>query len=119
MARRWFIGFMLCFASVGYVIADPSPGPFWHCLYRPLCPPTGCCPNDYVHKPFPTICPIPCCGGPDDYCRKPFPCVPTQHYGGPDDYCRKPFPTLLCPPLSPYLQCGPSDGPCDGCNKHR
>ena len=37
----------------------------------------------------------------------------------PDDYCRKPLPTLLCPPLSPYLQCGPPNGPCATCGRHR
>ncbi|HMF17977.1 MAG TPA: hypothetical protein VKE98_12260 [Gemmataceae bacterium] len=120
MAKRYFVGFMLCFVLAGFATADPADGSsrsFWHCVFwESLCPPTGCCPDDYVIKPFPAIHRVPCCGSEDDYCIKPFPCVPTQHCGGPDDYCPKPFPTLLCPPHSPYLQCGPS--PCDACN-HR
>jgi len=77
------------------------------------CPPIGCCPDDYARKPCPNIAQVGHCGGPDDYCRKPMPdvtCVP--HCGGPDDYCRKPMPCLLCPPITPYLRCGPADGPC-------
>ena len=56
---------------------SPSRDPcsqFWHWWnWTPVCPSTGCCPDDYVHKLFPSLCPLPCCGSPDDYCRKPLP----------------------------------------------
>lgn len=118
MGPRCCIGLALCLAWTGYVHADPpdgTPHPFWHNWWHcgPVCPPVACCPDDYVHKPFPLLCPLPCGGGQDDYCRNPFPFVPAVPCcGSPDDYCRKPVPSLLCPPLTPYLQCGSSDGPC-------
>src|SRR6516164_3072689 len=118
MRIRFCIGLLLGIACVGHVAADPptaAPRHFWQHWWTQACPPVGCCPDDYVRKPMPPICPLPCGGGPDDYCRKPMPCVPPLPHGGPDDYCRKPLPCLLCPPLSPYLQCGPSHGACAEC----
>jgi hypothetical protein len=117
MKLRYCIGVLGCLVLAGYVGADP-PHPFWRGWCAPLCPSTGCCPDDYVRKPLPCV-PVIRCGGPDDYCRKPLPCVPVIRCGGPDDYCRKPLPCLLCPPLTPYLQCGPSDGSCSVCDKRR
>ena len=115
MNWRYCIGWAVCLTWAGFVAADPpmaTPRPFWQCwLYRPLCPPVGCCPDDYARKPYPSIYQVGHCGGVDDYCRKPIPSVPLTHCGGPDDYCRKPLPTLLCPPPSPYLQCGGCEGP--------
>jgi hypothetical protein len=121
----WCIGCLLCLAWAGYVNAEPptgTPPPFWHGLgsWGRVCPSVGCCPDDYVHKPFPSICPISHCGGPDDYCRKLQPCVPAlPHCGSPDNYCSKLFPCLLCPPVTPYLHCGPPDGPCPTCGNRR
>src|SRR5262245_4973331 len=95
----------------GMAAADP---PKW--TKASCCPNLGCCPDDYCKKPCPSICPVPCCGGPCDYCRKPFPYIAeVGRCGGPNDYCRKPMPCLLCPPTSPYLQCGTSDTGC--CSK--
>jgi hypothetical protein len=125
MRVHWCVGLLLCLAWADHVNAQPQAQPrrpCWHdwCNWAPLCPPVGCCPDDYVRKPFPSLCPTPCCGGPDDYCRKPLPCVPAVPCcGGPDDYCRKPLPCLLCPPITPYLQCGPADGSCSTCGKRR
>jgi hypothetical protein len=115
--RRYGIGLVLGLAWITSAAADPpvqSP-PCWHGWWQhsKACPPIGCCPDDYHRKPFPLITSIPCGGGPDDYCRKPFPVIaPVKYCGRLDDYCRKPFPCLLCPPPSPYLQCGPAAGPC-------
>jgi hypothetical protein len=106
MRLKWCLSFIVCLAWIGYAAADP-PRTFWQRLCTPVCPSLGCCPDDYVHKPVPAIGPIPRCGGPDDYCGKPIPCVPLMRCGGPDDYCRKPLPCLLCPPVTPYLQCLP------------
>jgi hypothetical protein len=73
------------------------------------CPSVGCCPDDYCGKPCPVIADVSRCGGPNDYCRKPMPCLADIfRCGGCDDYCRKPLPSLLCPPCSPFLQCGPT-----------
>jgi hypothetical protein len=125
MRARGCIGLVLCMAWAGYANADPpdgTPHPFWHGGWNwgQVCPSVGCCPDDYVPKPFPLLRPLPCGGGPDDYCRKPLPCVPAVPCGGsPDDYCRKPLPHLLCPPLTPYLQCGSSDGSCSGGGQRR
>ena len=115
MTLRWCIGLAVCLALVGHVAADPpvgSPRALWQRWCAPVCPSVGCCPDDYCRKPIPCVPPVQC-GGPDDYCRKPIPCVPPVPCGGPDDYCRKSLPCLLCPPASPYLQCGPANGP--GC----
>lgn len=76
------------------------------------CPSVGCCRDDYERKCL-TIEPAPRCGGPDDYCRKPIPCIgDIVRVGCPYDYCRKPLPSLLCPPWSPFLSCGPLLNPC-------
>jgi hypothetical protein len=117
-----WLGFVILLASVGSAAADP-PAPLLPCWQRwwlgtANCPSVGCCPDDYCRKPLPCV-PVVRCGGPDDYCRKPLPCVPVVRCGGPDDYCRKPLPCLLCPPWSPYLQCGPPDGSCPTCRQHR
>ncbi|HZZ82712.1 MAG TPA: hypothetical protein VFE62_29710 [Gemmataceae bacterium] len=110
MKRGCVVGLLLCLLSTGIVFAD-GPAPRWRFwLGAPVCPPTGCCPNDYLPKPLPCVPRVPC-GGPDDYCKKPLPCVPRVPCGGPDDYCKKPLPCLLCPPVSPFLRCG------DGCAK--
>jgi hypothetical protein len=120
-----WLGLTLCLACSGQVGADlpagnVQPHSHWVRNGARTCPPVGACPNDYVRKPFPSILPIPRCGTTDDYCRKPLPSVPAvPRCGGPNDYCRKPLPNLLCPPLSPYLQCGPTDGSCFGCGKGR
>ena len=121
MKSRYIGILLLGLMLVGSAVAD-GPRPFWQSLWNrgSVCPPTGCCPNDYVHKPIPSICPLPRCGGPDDYCRKPMPCVPNlPRCGGPDDYCRKAMPCLLCPPISPYLQCGSPEDQCPVCGKRR
>lgn len=117
MTVRISLGILLSMAWVSFAGADPpiaTARPFWqHWWSTSACPPVGCCPNDYVRKPMPAIGPVPRCGGVDDYCRKPLPCVPTvPRCGMPDDYCRKALPWLLCPPLSPFLQCGPSADCC-------
>ena len=104
--RYCIVGALLCLASATIVAADP-PHPLRWWLYTPVCPSTGCCPDDYCLKPLPCV-PVVRCGGPDDYCKKPLPCVPVLRCGGPDDYCKKPMPCLLCPPVSPYLQCAPA-----------
>jgi hypothetical protein len=116
MNLRWCLAIVLCFAPIGYVGAEEPAGNahqgwlFW-CNRASTCPSVGACPNDYVCKPMPSICSVSRCGGIDDYCRKPPPCVPAlPRCGSPDDYCRKALPVLLCPPLSPYLRCGPCDG---------
>lgn len=87
------------------------------------CPSIGCCPDDYVRKPCPLIQPLCYCGAVDDFCRKAAPCISNLRYCGDcDDYCRKPLPCLLCPPLSPYLQCGscsPCGAPDAGCASPR
>jgi len=123
MTTRTCIGFVLSLALACSALAEPpvdAPRPHLlsHWLWTRNCPPTGCCPDDYCRKPLPIV-PLVHCGGHDDYCRKPLPTVPLVHCGGHDDYCRKPLPTLLCPPLSPYLQCGPPNGPCASCGRHR
>jgi hypothetical protein len=113
---------MLAYAGLGHSQTAIQPSrTFLHNLCNwPVCPPVRCCPDDYVHKPFPTICPLRYCGEPDDYCRKPLPNVPPLfRCGDPDDYCRKPLPALLCPAPSPYLQCGPSDGSCSSCGQQK
>lgn len=75
-----------------------------------VCPPVGCCPDDYCKKVSPLIPCLPRCGSCDDYCRKSMPCLTdVGRCGTCDDYCRKGLPCLLCPPWSPYLQCGPPD----------
>jgi hypothetical protein len=121
MKARWCVGLVLGLACIGRIQADPPDAAPRHFSLRWwTCPCIGHCPDDYVRKPFPAICPISPCGTTDDYCRKPFPCnLAIPHCGGPDDYCRKPLPCLLCPPLSPYLQCGPPDDGCPGRGKHR
>jgi hypothetical protein len=85
-----------------------------HCLSATNgCHSLGCCPDDYRRKPCPAIYPIGHCGGCNDYCRKAMPCIgDIARCGSCDDYCRKPLPTLLCPPCSPYLRCGPADTCC-------
>ena len=125
MSVRWFLGVVLSLACAGTLHAEPPTTSNWWCglgkwTWTQNCPSTGCCPDEYMRKPFPSICPVCYCGGPDDYCRKPLPCVPALPYcGGPDDYCCKPMPCLLCPPLTPWLQCGPADGSCSPCGKCR
>ena len=136
MRMQCCICVLLGLACVSHVAADPpsplSPLPegegkgvralhhFWQHWWTRACPSVGCCPDDYVRKPMPPICPLPCHGGPDDYCRKPMPYIrPVPCGGSVDDYCRKPLPCLLCPPLSPYLQCGPSHAACAECDKRR
>ena len=82
------------------------------------CPPLPCCPDDYVCKPQPRICPVRYCGECDDYCVKPMPCIANIcRCGSCDDYCAKSLPCLLCPPLTPYLQCGPPEEHCAACGK--
>jgi hypothetical protein len=122
MKMRWCAGLLLCLAWAGRVNADGDWGlpclSWLHWSHWAVCPSVGCCPDDYVRKPFPRLYCVSHCGGPDDYCRKPFPpAPPLPCHGTPDDYCRKPFPTLLCPPHSPYLQCGPPDASCAACCK--
>lgn len=113
MAWRTF-SFMLCLIAAGTVVAQTPPqqqGWFGRSLGT-VCPPYACAPDDYCRKPLPTLCPEPRCHGADDYCRKPLPCLgAVPRDGSCDDYCRKPLPTLLCPPLLPYLNCGPSARP--------
>jgi hypothetical protein len=122
MKWNYCIGIALCLALAGSVAADP-PGekPRWlhsHWWTR-VCPSLGCCPDDYVRKPMPPIC-LARCGERDDYCRKPYPCLTdVSRCGGPDDYCRKSLPCLLCPPLTPYLQCHSFDHRCSVCGKRR
>jgi hypothetical protein len=114
------IGFVLLgLTLVSSVAADP-PRHLWDRWWNRTseCPPIRCCPDDYVHKPMPCV-PTIRCYDPDDYCRKPMPCVPTIRCCGPDDYCRKTLPCLLCPPLTPYLQCVTSDDQCAVCGKRR
>jgi hypothetical protein len=111
------ISMALCLIWVGQAIAQSPDFKMPHgpasCAPNNGCPSVGCCPDDYCRNPCPAICSIPRCGGPDDYCRKPQPCLTAiPRCGGCDDYCRKPLPTLLCPPWSPFLQCGPSDRQC-------
>jgi hypothetical protein len=134
MRMRFCIGLLLGLACASHVFADPpsphallpeggghavkAPHHFWQRWWTRACPSIGCCPDDYVRKPMPPICPLPCGGGPDDYCRKPMPYIrPVPCGGSVDDYCRKPLPYLLCPPLSPYLQCGTSHAACVECDK--
>ena len=119
MSKRWCLGIALCCACAAHICADPPDGtldPHVH-GWRPwarICPSVGCCPDDYVHKPLPPNLGIPRCGTADDYHRKPLPpAPPVPRCDGPNDYCRKLLPYLLCPPVSPYLQCGPSNGKCD------
>lgn len=120
MIRRWGMAVLVLFAGAACVTADPpktAPQPCWHGWWHhsAACPPIGCCPDDYVRKPFPLLTPIPCGGGPNDYCRKPFPSIlPVKYCGSPNDYGRKLFPCLLCPPPSLYLQCVPYAT--SGCN---
>src|SRR5438105_10690438 len=110
------LNLLLCLACVGHAAAQTphskdSCNAF--CTRINGCPKLDCCPDDYCHKSCPTIIPVPRCGGPDDYCRKAAPCIPDlTRCCGPDDYCRKSLPCLLCPPLSPYLQCGPPRADC-------
>ena len=116
---------LLCLLCAAYISADPpgtEPDPYWRprLFSGATCPRLGCCPNDYVHKPFPAIVPISHCGGVNDYDRKPLPHAPPLfRCGGPNDYCRKPLPYLLCPPFSPFLQCGPSIGSCPASDNRR
>jgi hypothetical protein len=113
---------VVCMAWAGQAFAQApcsrcengSPG----CCKWQTCPSVGCCPDDYCRKPCPLINPLSYCGGCDDYCRKPEPCIANiSRCGSCDDYCRKPLPCLLCPPQSPYLQCGPSERCCSTCGK--
>ena len=124
MPIRFILGILLGLAWVSLASADPPAAttrPFWQRLWpTTCCPPVGCCPDDYVRKPMPSICPLPRCGTVDDYCRKPQPCVPAlPRCGLPDDYCRKTLPCLLCPTLSPYLQCGTPEDRCPDCGRRR
>ena len=77
------------------------------CLLRACCssPLLTGCPDDYCRKSMPGVACLPC-GQPDDYCRKLLPRIGRLPCGEPDDYCRKPYPALVCPPVSPFLQCG-------------
>jgi hypothetical protein len=113
--RRRFLVLVLCLMWAARGMAQVPHSCNNHChacwSYR-NCPSLGCCVDDYCRKCL-VICPLRYCGGPDDYCRKTPPCLTNvPHCGGCDDYCRKPFPRLLCPPFSPYLQCGPPEGGC-------
>ena len=106
---------LVCLLVADHAAAQHPPAPRhpWHGIWSMLngCPPLGCCPDDYCRKPMPAAPPRDC-GGADDYCRKPMPCISSIPRSCIcDDYCRKPLPTMLCPPLTPYLQCGPQCAP--------
>lgn len=76
--------------------------------HRPLC-----CPDDYIRKPSPGVCPAySCC--PDTYVPKPclvLPC-PERSYC-PDDYCPKPLPSPCRPMTNAWYKCIPL-APCLG-----
>jgi hypothetical protein len=118
--RWWLVGLLfLAWAPLAHADHPDDSAPFWRNwrLVARTCPSVGCCPDDYDRKAGPALITIPRCGDPDDYCRKPTPCIPAvPRCGGPDDYCRKALPCLLCPPLSPYLQCG-TPATCGECSK--
>src|ERR1043166_2082302 len=100
---------VLCLACAGTAMAQsPTRSTCWPWTScAKTCPSIGGCPDDYCRKPCPVLCPVLRCGAADDYCRKPSPCLTNIASGGAcDDYCRKALPSLLCPPCSPYLQCG-------------
>jgi hypothetical protein len=112
MDRRTKLAILVGLLFLGHAAAQSPTAPkghrfpLWSCLNG--CPNLGCCPDDYCRKPCPVINPISRCGSPDDYCRKPLPHLcNVPHCGTCNDYCRKPLPTLLCPPLTQYLQCPP------------
>jgi len=118
MNWRHCLSVAILLTSVGNILADPPSSPL-HRWWARVCPSTGCCPDDYVRKPMPSVC-VPLCGGVDDYCRKPFPCLtPVGRCGSVDDYCHKSLPCLLCPPLTPYLQCHPYEDRCTSCGHRR
>ncbi len=124
MNKATWLALICSLAGASVATADPpccaKRGLFDTLCNWPVCPPTGCCPDNYVPKALPLINCVRYCGGPDDYCPKPMPNVPCVRYcGGPDDYCAKPLPTLLCPPPSPNLQCGPGASDCAGCGRER
>lgn len=98
----------LCLVCLGQAAAQSHGPRSWFGGWWKTCPSIGCCPDDYDRKPCPTLIPLPPCNGPDNYCRKIMPWLSDiPHCGSPDDYCRKSIPSLLCPPFSPHLQCGP------------
>ena len=71
-----------------------------------------CCPDDYVCKPAPCVCPVATCC-PDTYCPKPclvLPC-PTKRCCA-DDYCPKPLPSVCRPVLNAWYKCVASP-PCN------
>jgi hypothetical protein len=111
---RWLsLAMIVCLAWGGRSMAQSPharPTSWLNCFSTKVCPSIGCCPDDYCRKPMPCLYDVlPGCNG-DDYCRKPMPCLYDVLRGcGGDDYCRKAMPCLLCPPLSPSLQCAPCE----------
>jgi hypothetical protein len=72
------------------------------------------CPDDYVPKRMPCVCPPKYCGRCDDYCPKSEPCIrPPCYCGCCDDYCPKREPCLKIPCFFPsFYKCPPPAGCC-------
>lgn len=72
------------------------------------------CPDDYVKKCLPKVCPSPC-GVCDDYCQKCLPAAPCPSpCGCCDNYVAKCGPIRLSPCLPPWFKCYTT--PCNACD---